>query len=75
VILNMTPVPRGPYRVGVPAAGFYREILNSDSKLYGGSNLGNAGGVQSDTVPMHGRPNSIVITLPPLAMLVMKADA
>jgi 1,4-alpha-glucan branching enzyme len=75
VILNMTPVPRGPYRVGVPATGFYREILNSDSKLYGGSNLGNAGGVKSEAVPMHGRPNSIVITLPPLAMLVMKADS
>ncbi len=75
VIMNMTPVPRSDYRVGVPEAGFYREILNSDAKIYGGSNMGNAGGAKSEATPMHGRPNSVQVTLPPLAMLLLKADA
>lgn len=72
VLLNMTPVPRPGYRVGVPAPGFYREIVNSDAKIYGGSDLGNAGGIQSEPIPFHGRPHSIVVTLPPLAMLILK---
>ncbi|MFO1095676.1 MAG: alpha amylase C-terminal domain-containing protein [Planctomycetaceae bacterium] len=72
VLLNMTPVPRPGYRVGVPAPGFYREIVNSDAKIYGGSDLGNAGGIQSESIPFHGRPHSIVVTLPPLAMLILK---
>jgi 1,4-alpha-glucan branching enzyme len=72
VLLNMTPVPRPGYRVGVPAPGFYCEIVNSDAKIYGGSDLGNAGGAQSEAVPFHGRPHSIVLTLPPLAMLILK---
>ena len=75
VVLNMTPVPRSDYEVGVPRAGFYREILNSDAKIYGGSNTGNAGGAQSRPVPMHGRPESITLTLPPLAMLLLKPDS
>ena len=75
VIMNMTPVPRTDYRIGVPEAGFYREILNSDAKIYGGSNMGNAGGAKSEPIPMHGRPNSVRVTLPPLAMLLLKADA
>jgi 1,4-alpha-glucan branching enzyme len=73
VVLNMTPVPRHNYRVGVPRPGFYREILNSDASLYGGGNIGNAGGVQSEPTPMHGRQHSVKITLPPLGMLVLKA--
>jgi 1,4-alpha-glucan branching enzyme len=72
VLLNMTPVPRPGYRVGVPTAGFYREVINSDAKIYGGSDLGNAGGAASEPIPMHGRPHSIVLTLPPLAMLILK---
>jgi 1,4-alpha-glucan branching enzyme len=69
---NFTPVVRSGYRIGVPAAGFYREIFNSDSKLYGGSDLGNAGGVEAEAHPAHGRDCSIVITLPPLAVVVFK---
>ena len=74
VVLNMTPVPRDGYRVGVPKPGFYKEILNSDSSLYGGTDVGNIGGVQSQTTPMHGMENSVELTLPPLGMLVMRLD-
>jgi len=66
---NGTPVPRHGYRIGVPRAGFYREVLNSDSAFYGGSNLGNAGGVASEAVAWHGQPHSILVTLPPLAAI------
>ena len=66
---NFTPVPRPGYRVGVPAEGFYEELLNSDSDMFGGSNMGNFGGVQSDAVACHGRDHSIKITLPPLAVV------
>jgi 1,4-alpha-glucan branching enzyme len=72
VVLNMTPVPRNDYRVGVPRPGYYEEALNSDATLYGGSNLGNTGGRQSEPIPMHGRPQSISLTLPPLSILVMR---
>ncbi len=64
---NFTPVPRHGYRVGVPRAGFYREILNTDSAFYGGSDVGNGGGVSSMPVPWHGQPHSVLLTLPPLA--------
>lgn len=74
VVANFTPVPRDNYRIGVPQKGFYEEILNSDSGLYGGSNLGNIGGVQSRAVGSHGFENSIELFLPPLAMVVMKAN-
>ncbi len=74
VVMNMTPVPRQSYRVGVPRGGFYREILNSDAQIYGGSNLGNVGGCASEPVPMHGRQHSVHVTLPPLAMLILKPD-
>jgi 1,4-alpha-glucan branching enzyme len=66
---NFTPVPRQGYRVGVPIGGFYVEVLNTDSEIYGGSNLGNGGGVQSEPVPWHGQPHSVVLTLPPLAVV------
>ncbi|HSB16717.1 MAG TPA: 1,4-alpha-glucan branching protein GlgB [Bryobacteraceae bacterium] len=69
---NFTPVPREGYRLGVPAAGYYREVFNSDSELFGGSNMGNAGGVNARPIPCHGRQDSIQITLPPLAVVAFK---
>ncbi|MBI4459969.1 MAG: 1,4-alpha-glucan branching enzyme, partial [Acidobacteria bacterium] len=69
---NFTPVPRQEYRVGVPEAGYYRELFNSDSGFYGGSNLGNGGGVVAEPRPWHGRPYSIPLTLPPLAVVIFK---
>jgi 1,4-alpha-glucan branching enzyme len=72
VICNFTPVPRMGYRVGVREPGLYRERLNSDSGLYGGSNMGNAGAVQSEPVPHHNRGHSLVLTLPPLGALFFK---
>ncbi len=73
VALNFTPLPRFGYRLGVPHPGRYEEIFNSDSAHYAGSNLGNSGTVYADEVPWMGRPYSIVITLPPLAGVVLKA--
>jgi len=72
VILNATPVVRGDYRVGVPREGFYQEILNTDAAHYGGSNVGNLGGLASEPVPAQGRPHSLTLTLPPLAALFLK---
>lgn len=72
IVCNFTPVPRLNYRIGVPAAGFYKEVLNSDSGIYWGSNMGNAGGVHADDIPFHQRPYSINITLPPLSALIFK---
>jgi 1,4-alpha-glucan branching enzyme len=72
VVLNATPVVREGYRVGVPQAGFYAEILNTDAAIYGGSNVGNMGGVQSAPAPHMGRQQSIVMTLPPLAASFLK---
>ena len=71
-LCNFTPVPRYDYRIGVPLDGYYRELLNTDSAVYGGSNVGNSGGVQSTSIPCHGQPHSIVVTLPPLAVLFLK---
>ena len=70
VVLNFTPVPRHGYRVGVPAAGRYREIFNSDSSYYGGSNVGN-GTVPTEPVPCMGQPHSIVLSLPPLGGVLL----
>jgi 1,4-alpha-glucan branching enzyme len=72
IICNFTPVPRTGYRIGVPADCFYKEILNSDSKIYYGSNMGNAGGLNAEAIGWHGMPYSIQITLPPLSVVVMK---
>jgi 1,4-alpha-glucan branching enzyme len=69
---NFTPVPRHGYRVGVPAPGTYREILNTDAQLYGGSGLGNGGWAQAEPVPWQGQPCSVVLTLAPLATLLLK---
>ncbi len=73
VLLNFTPLPRYDYRVGVPKAGFYTEIMNTDAAHYGGGNIGNAGGVYSEPTPSHGHPQSLSLTIPPLGMLVLKA--
>lgn len=75
VILNCTPVIREGYSVGVPAAGYYQELLNSDAEIYGGSNVGNFGGVESEARPSHSQPHSIRLRLPPLAILVLKLQA
>ncbi len=72
VISNLTPVPRLGYRVGVPKPGYYREILNSDSEHYWGSNMGNGGGQTTEDIPMHGQPHSLALTLPPLATIMLK---
>ncbi len=76
VILNLTPVPRYGYRLGVPRPGRYREVLNSDAGLYGGSNLGNGGvPLEAEEREWHGRPFSLELTLPPLAALVLTPEA
>jgi len=72
MVANFTPVPRPNYRIGVPEAGWYREVLNSDSAMYGGSNMGNAGGVQTDAIPDHGYDQSISLTVPPLGFVLLK---
>ena len=74
VACNYTPVPRIGYRVGVPHGGYWRELLNSDGREYGGSGMGNLGGAQAQPIPVHGRPFSLNLTLPPLAALFFKAD-
>jgi 1,4-alpha-glucan branching enzyme len=74
VACNMTPAPRLQYRVGVPAAGLWREIANTDSGFYGGSNLGNDGAVQAVENPAHGEPQSLALTLPPLATILLRPD-
>ncbi len=72
IICNFTPVVRHNYMVGVPIGGFWKELLNSDSPIYGGSGAGNYGGVESNPVPIHGRRHMLTLTLPPLAMLAFK---
>jgi 1,4-alpha-glucan branching enzyme len=73
VVLNLTPVPRPNYRLGVPTEGFYRELLNSDSDHYFGSNMGNFGGMHTERIKSHGRDFSISLTLPPLSCLILKS--
>ena len=73
VVCNMTPVIRASYRIGVPQAGRWDEIFNSDSHLYGGSNQGNGGGVVAEEIAGHGEQHSISVLLPPLAVLMLKA--
>lgn len=72
VVLNFTPIVRTDYQLGVPEAGFYKEMLNSDAEEYGGSNVGNMGGIESHPTEHHGQPNKILLTLPPLGILIMK---
>jgi 1,4-alpha-glucan branching enzyme len=72
IVCNFTPVVRPDYRLGVPKPGRYLERINTDSALYGGSNVGNAGGVVAEPSASHGRPYSIAITLPPLATVIFE---
>jgi 1,4-alpha-glucan branching enzyme len=72
VACNFTPVPRENYRIGVPAPGRYAEIFNTDSEMFGGSNVGNGGFAIAEELPLHGRPASLPITLPPLAAVAFK---
>ena len=74
VVANFTPVPREGYRLGVPVPGFYCELFNSDSALYGGGNMGNAGGRPSEPTPWQGQQHSISLTVPPLAVVLFKPD-
>jgi len=71
-IANFTPVTHHNYRVGAPSGGFWSEILNGDAPLYGGSGQGNMGGVEASPLPLHGRPWSLSVTVPPLAILAFK---
>ncbi|PIS31545.1 1,4-alpha-glucan branching enzyme [Candidatus Saganbacteria bacterium CG08_land_8_20_14_0_20_45_16] len=75
VVCNFTPVPRFAYRLGVPRAGEWREVLNSDATYYGGSGLGNFGQALAEPCPMHGHSHSLVLTLPPLGALFFKPAA
>jgi 1,4-alpha-glucan branching enzyme len=73
VACNFTPVPRYNYRVGVPRAGFWDEVLNSDARHFGGAGFGNLGGLEAAPVPSHDLYNSLNLTLPPLGMVALRA--
>ncbi|HEX8897963.1 MAG TPA: 1,4-alpha-glucan branching enzyme, partial [Chthoniobacterales bacterium] len=73
--VNATPVVRQGYRLGVPSAGFYRELINTDAETYGGSNVGNMGGFEAEDFPWQGRTHSLMISLPPLAAVAFKLEA
>ena len=73
VLCNFTPVPRENYAVGVPRAGYWREVLNSDAAIYGGSGMGNFGGVEAAPVGAHGRYHSLSVTLPPLSVVFFRS--
>jgi len=75
VAANLTPVPRTSYRFGVPSAGYWREILNSDSKTYGGSGYGNLGGMDAVPIPSHGHNYSLSLILPPFGIVFLKGKA
>jgi 1,4-alpha-glucan branching enzyme len=74
-VFNYTPVPRLNHRVGVSRGGFWREILNSDAEHYGGSGIGNLGGVEAAPFGWHWRTHSLEIALPPLAVVFFKWEA
>jgi 1,4-alpha-glucan branching enzyme len=74
VVANFTPVVHPNYRVGAPRGGFWKEILNSDAPLYGGSGQGNFGGLETSPIPFHGRPESLNLNLPPLAVVFFKCE-
>ena len=73
-ICNFTPAPHWNYRLGMPVAGVYREIFNSDAEMFGGSNMGNGGAVHAEAIPSHGRPASASLTIPPLGVVVLKPE-
>ena len=72
VAMNFTPVPRRGYRIGVPKAGHWNEVLNSNATIYGGTDEGNFGGAETEDIACHGQPQSLLLNLPPLAMVVFK---
>ncbi|CAH1651436.1 1,4-alpha-glucan branching enzyme [Chelatococcus asaccharovorans] len=74
VVVNMTPVPHTRYRIGVPQGGRWAEIFNSDAAIFGGSNMGNAGGVAASGQPSHGEPFSVSLTIPPLATVLFTPE-
>jgi len=74
VIMNLTPVPRWHYRVGLPHSGFWREVLNTDAEIYGGGNVGNFGGVTAENYQVHNQPYSATFILPPMSVLAFKAE-
>jgi 1,4-alpha-glucan branching enzyme len=71
-VFNFTPVPRFDYRLGVPGAGSWAEVLNTDAGVYGGTNIGNNGGVYAEFAPMHGQKYSVQLNLPPLGAVFFK---
>jgi len=71
-VCNFTPVVRHHYRVGAPSSGYWKEIFNSDAEGYGGANFGNMGGAQTESIPWHGREQSLSLTLPPLGVAYFK---
>ena len=73
-VCNFSATPRASYRLGAPSAGFWREIMNTDAKVYGGSGRGNFGGVEAVPIPLHGRNHSLTIELPPLAVVFFRLD-
>jgi len=74
IVSNFTPVPWDAYRIGVPKPGNYKEIFNSDSEHYWGSNVGNQGGQATESIPMHGHQQSLSLILPPLATIMLKLE-
>jgi 1,4-alpha-glucan branching enzyme len=73
-ILNLTPEPRLNYRIGLPTGGFWKELINSDSSVYGGSNMGNLGGIQAQQEPAHRLPFSGEFLLPPLSLTAFQSE-
>ena len=74
VVCNFTPQPHAHYRIGVPEQGFYTELINSDAREYGGSNMGNLGGKWAEEWSCHNRSYSLDLCLPPLGVLILKLD-
>jgi 1,4-alpha-glucan branching enzyme len=74
IVCNFTPVPRHDYRIGVPRPGHYRERINTDASIYGGSGVGNAGGIDAEPHPMHGHAYSLQLNLPPLGVLIFTLE-
>jgi 1,4-alpha-glucan branching enzyme len=72
LVFNFTPVPRAGYRIGVPEAGYYVELMNSDASAYGGTDVGNGGGAWSEPVASHGFDQSVRLMVPPLGCLYLK---
>ena len=65
---------RAPYRIGVPWAGFWREVINSDAAVYGGCGAGNLGGLQTSNIPLHGQPYSLELLLPGVSTLILRYE-